>query len=421
MRFLHAADIHLDSPLRGLERYPGAPVAAIRGATRRAFENLTALAIEEAVDFVLLVGDLYDGNWRDYNTGLFFTNRMGRLHDAGIPVFLVAGNHDAASQITRALRPPPNLTVFSTRAPETRVIEHLGVAIHGQGFPTRAVTEDLSRAYPTGDPALFNIGLLHTSLDGRPGHEPYAPCTLDGLRSKGYQYWALGHVHRRELIARDPYVVFPGNTQGRHVRESGPKGCTLVEVEADRVVAIEHRPLDSVRWTLCDVDVTAARDLDQVLAEVRQSLLTASEQADGRLLAVRCRLIGECPMQGRFHAERDQLTNECRAIAGTIGDAELWLERLTLEAAPNIRGAALAREDAFGGLLQSIAALELDEARRLALSAELEALAVKLPPALRSGEGGFDPRRPEQIQASLEDIKALLVEELLGGGPEDGS
>ena len=231
MKFLHAADIHLDSALHGLERYEGAPVEEIRSATRRAFDNLIELAIDEEVAFVLLAGDLYDGDWKDYNTGLYFVERMRRLHDAGIRVFIVAGNHDAASQITKHLRLPDNVTLFSTRQPERVVLEDLDVAIHGQGFATRAVTDDLSQAYPQGDPQRFNIGLLHTCLDGKPGHEPYAPCSIAGLRSKGYQYWALGHVHKREEVSQDPWIVFPGNIQGRHIRESGPKGCTLVTVD----------------------------------------------------------------------------------------------------------------------------------------------------------------------------------------------
>ncbi len=198
IKFLHAADIHLDSSLHGLERYEGAPVDEIRSATRRAFDNLIDLAIDEEVEFVLLAGDLYDGDWKDYNTGLYFMGCMERLQESGIRVFVVAGNHDAASQITRHLRLPDNVTMFSTRTPEKVILDDLDVVIVGQGFATRAVTEDLSQAYPQGDSQLFNIGLLHTCLDGKPGHEPYAPCSVDGLRSKGYQYWALGHVHKCE-------------------------------------------------------------------------------------------------------------------------------------------------------------------------------------------------------------------------------
>ncbi|HEX2224620.1 MAG TPA: DNA repair exonuclease, partial [Thermoanaerobaculia bacterium] len=205
LKFLHASDVHLDSPLRGLERYDGAPAEEIRGATRRALANLVDLALAEEVAFVLLAGDLYDGDWKDYNTGLFFAAQMRRLEEVGTPVFVISGNHDAASQITRVLRPPDNVTVFSTRKAETVEIKGLEVALHGQGFATGTATENLAAAYPPARPHFFNVGLLHTSLDGRPGHATYAPCTVDGLRARGYQYWALGHVHARELASRDPW------------------------------------------------------------------------------------------------------------------------------------------------------------------------------------------------------------------------
>ncbi|RPJ77423.1 MAG: DNA repair exonuclease, partial [Desulfobacteraceae bacterium] len=197
MKFIHTADIHLDSPLVGLQGYEGAPVAEIRGATRRAFQNLVELAAAEKVDIILIAGDLYDGDWKDYNTGLFFSAQMARLRDEGIRVVIISGNHDAASQITKHLRVPENVTVLSVRSPETLMIEELGLAIHGQGYPVRAVTDDLAGAYPPAAPHHVNIGLLHTSLDGREGHEPYAPTTVSALLAKGYDYWALGHVHAR--------------------------------------------------------------------------------------------------------------------------------------------------------------------------------------------------------------------------------
>jgi exonuclease SbcD len=417
VKFIHAADVHLDSPLRGLERYDGAPVAEIRGATRRAFENLIQLAIDEEVAFVLLAGDLYDGDWKDYNTGLFFTRQMSRLHDAGVGVFVVAGNHDAASQITKTLRPPQNVHVFATRAPGTVRLQELGVAIHGQGFPTRAVTEDLSRRYHLADPDLFNIGLLHTSLDGRSGHEAYAPCTLDGLRSRGYQYWALGHVHNREVVAVEPWVVFPGNTQGRHARETGSKGCSLVTVEAGRVESVEHRALDVVRWSVCSVDVADAKTLDEVYDRVGHALADAGGEAEGRLVAARLRLEGACPVHGQLRAAREQVTNECRSLAGIVGAGNLWIEKVVYVTRPaESEEAAIARDDAFGGLLRSIRDLELDPGRLSRLAGEFADLSAKLPVDLRSSLDALDPSRPEYIRECLEDVKALLLERLLSEG-----
>lgn len=414
--FIHAADIHLDSSLHGLERYEGAPVEEIRSATRRAFDNLGELAIEEEVDFVLLVGDLYDGDWKDYNTGLYFVERMGRLREAGIRVFIVAGNHDAASQITKHLRLPDNVTLFSTKKPERVVIDDLNVAIYGQGFATRAVTDDLSEAYPQGDPQLFNIGLLHTCLDGKPGHEPYAPCSVDGLRSKGYQYWALGHVHNREEVSQDPWIVFPGNIQGLHIREIGPKGCTLVTVENGEI-SVEHRDLDVMRWSLCELDVSASETIDDVYEQVREGLQSALDRAEGRPVAVRMVLQGACSAHSTLHAGREHWIQEYRALATGLGGAGIWLEKVSIKTSPSVLvDEVLERDDALSGLLRAIRDVELDASALDDLADEISSFRQKLPAELLSGDDPYDPTKPEILKDTLEDIKELLVNRLLTTG-----
>lgn len=414
VRFIHAADIHLDSALHGLERYEGAPVEEIRSATRRAFDNLIELALEEEVAFVLLVGDLYDGDWKDYNTGLYFVERMGRLRDAGIRVFIVDGNHDAASQITKHLRLPDNVTRFSTRRPERVVLDDLNVSICGQGFATRAVTDDISQDYPQGDPQLLNIGLLHTCLDGKPGHEPYAPCTVDGLRSKGYQYWALGHVHKREELSEDPWIVFPGNIQGRHIREAGPKGCTLVTVEGGEIVEVEHRDLDVMRWSVCELDVSAAETVDDIYEQVREGLRSALDAAEGRPVAVRLVLQGACSAHLKLHADRERWIQEYRALATGLGGAGIWLEKVSIKTKPAISAdEVLERDDALSGLLRAIRDIGLDASVLDELADELSALRQKLPAELLAGDDPFDPINPEFLEDTLEDIKELLVNRLL--------
>jgi exonuclease SbcD len=417
MRFIHAADIHLDSAIHGLERYEGAPVDEIRSATRRAFDNLIELAIEEEVAFVLLVGDLYDGDWKDYNTGLYFVERMGRLREAGIRVFVVAGNHDAASQITKHLRLTDNVTLFSTRSPEQVVVEDLNVAVYGQGFATRAVTDDLSQGYPQGDLQLFNIGLLHTCLDGKPGHEPYAPCTVDGLRSKGYQYWALGHVHKREEVSQDPWIVFPGNIQGRHIRELGPKGCTLVAVESGEIVVVEHRDLDVMRWSLCELDVSASETVDDVYEQVREGLQSALDGAEGRPVAVRLVLQGACSAHSTLHADRDRWIQEYRALATGLGGAGIWLEKVAIKTKPSVSFAeVLERDDALSGLLRAIRDMELDATALDELAEEVSTLRQKLPAELLGGDDPYDPTKPQILKETLGDIKELLVNRLLSTG-----
>ncbi len=261
IRFIHAADAHIDSPLKGLEAHDGAPVDVLRGATRRAFENLIQLAIDENIDFMILAGDLYDGDWKDYSTGLFFRRQMARLFEKGIPVYLIAGNHDAASVISRKLSLPENVHVFSTRTTESREVAGHPVVIHGRGFPHRAVPENLVPDFPAAVPDRFNIGMLHTSLTGRPGHDTYAPCSETDLRQKGYGYWALGHIHQPEVISRDPWIVFSGNCQGRDVRESGPHGCRLVTVDDSLEVArVDWRDLDVVRWRVLEIDLSGVAE-----------------------------------------------------------------------------------------------------------------------------------------------------------------
>jgi len=410
-KFLHAADIHLDSPLRGLERYEGAPVQEIRSAARRALDNLVDLAIQEEVSFVVLAGDLYDGDWRDYNTGLYFVNRMARLHEMGIPVFLIAGNHDAASQITRHLRLPDSVKRFSDRKPERVVLEEYGVAITGRSFPVRAVTEDLSADYLQADPGLFNIGVLHTSLDGKPGHEPYAPCTIDGLRSKGYHYWALGHVHSREEVSSDPWIVFPGNIQGRHARETGPKGCTLVTVENNDVQKVEPCVLDVFRWSICSIDVTEAETSDDVYDRIRDAMQRTLDSAEDRPVAVRAVLTGACRMHSKLHSEFEYWTQECRALATGLRGPGLWLEKLSLKTrSPASDEDLVHREDALAGLLKAIRGLELGENVPAGFLDELGALRQKLPAELF-----FDPTETIQLKDALEDVKETLTVRLLTG------
>ncbi len=184
MKFLHAADIHLDSPLRGLERYESAPVEKIRLASRLALENLVALAIEQKVDFVLLAGDTFDGDGKDWNTALFFTKQMGRLAEAQIPVLMISGNHDALSKMTRSVQLPRNVTLLGTKKAETHRLEEQQVAIHGQSFQNASVPENMVPGYPTAVKGWFNIGMLHTSATGREGHERYAPCSVEVVRQR---------------------------------------------------------------------------------------------------------------------------------------------------------------------------------------------------------------------------------------------
>ncbi len=411
-RFLHAADIHLDSPLKGLEAHEDAPVDQLRGATRRAFDNLIDLAIEEEVDFVLISGDLYDGDWKDYNTGLFFADRMGRLNRAGIKVFIVSGNHDAASQITKAMPLPDNVTLFSSRKPSSQKLEDLMVSIHGQSYSSRAVTENLAAHYPQHDSHSFNIGLLHSSLTGREGHEDYAPCSVDDLKSKGYEYWALGHVHKREIVSEEPLIVFPGNIQGRHIKETGAKGATLVTVEDGRITKIEERDLDVLRWSICRVDLSDCETTDSIYGAVRQGFEQELDLADDRPLALRLILTGECTVHSQLLNRTDQWTEEFRGIAAGLGD--VWLEKVKFQTSRKVNFKEIINENTpVAGLLQSIQNLELDGDSLLDLVPELTALKRKLPVEIHSGNEPFPDTSPEKMTELRTQVAELLTSRLL--------
>lgn len=417
MKFLHAADLHLDSPLRGLERYEGAPVERMRGATRRAFENLVDLCLEERVDLVLLAGDLYDGNWKDYSTGLFFSAQMSRLRQAAVPVIWIRGNHDAASQITRHLRLPENVVELSTRAPQTRVLEAIGVAVHGQGFSERAVTQDLAQRYPPARDGLFNIGLLHTCATGREGHLDYAPCKVETLAAKGYDYWALGHVHRREILSRDPWIVFPGNLQGRHAKETGVKGATLVEVEDGRVKSVEHRALDVVRWAVVEVDASAAANADDVVDLVREHLAEAAAATDGRALAARILVRGDTAAHEELHAEVERWEAAVRAQANDVGGDGAWIERLVLQTRAALDLDAVAgRDDAIGQILRSLRELRHDDDRLAELLEKFADLRGRIPAALREGDDAIRLDDAEVVRAALDDVEQILLPRLLARG-----
>ena len=412
-KFIHAADLHIDSPLKGLERYDGAPVEAIRQATRRALENLVELAMAQKAAFVVIAGDLYDGDWKEFRTGLYFVSQMVKLREAGIPVHLIAGNHDAANKMTRRLPLPENVHIFSPDSPETVRIPEYDVAIHGQSFARGAVLDNLSAGYPAAVPGMFNLGLLHTAATGREGHEPYAPCTLDDLRAKQYDYWALGHVHKRETLCDDPPIVFAGNTQGRHIREAGPKGCMLVTVD-DHRVELEPHWLDVFRWEPCTVNASLAETGYDVLDRVRQRLDELAHHADGRSLAVRVEVAGPSPAHRALMAEPHRWTNEIRAAAQDISAGDVWIEKVALRTQPP-RDVDLsqAHEGPVGELLGWIAQLRSDPAQLAGLSGELADLLEKLPPELKEGSGTLSLDKPEQMGEVLDQVEQMLVHQLL--------
>ena len=416
-KFIHAADIHLDSPLHKLDAYEGSPIEELRHATRRAFENLVDLAVDEHVDFMLIAGDLYDGDWKDYNTGLYLVSRLRKLREAEIPVFIVAGNHDAASKITKRLRLPEGVTLFPTNKAATAELQDLGVAIHGRSFGSAVMTKNLAKRYPPPVSGSFNIGLLHTSLNGRAGHEPYAPCSLDDLRGKGYNYWALGHPHEREVVLEDPLVVFSGNTQGRHIRECGPKGCLLITVDDNGRAAMDFKPLDVVRWAKIEIDASTAEGGYAVVDMVTERLGRLLDENDGRPLIARVEIRGSSPAHAELAGDAERWVNEIRSAAIDAAGGDACIEKVKIETCyPPETAAITAKEGPIGELNRCLDSLESDPDQWVSLAQTLDDLVKKMPRELREGGDTVNPEDPVWMAEMIRQVRPMLLQKLLRKG-----
>jgi hypothetical protein len=415
-RFIHAADIHLDSPLLRLEQYEGAPVNALRSATRRAFENMVRLALDRQVAFVLIAGDLYDGDWKDYNTGLYFVSQMSKLREADIPVFIIAGNHDAESRVTKTLRLPENVSFFPADKPATVHLDSFDVAVHGQSFPKRAVEKDMSAAYPPAAPGCFNIGMLHTAATGREGHANYAPCKVETLRSKGYDYWALGHVHQLERLCEEPMILFPGNIQGRHIRESGPKGCMLVTVSDRGHAEADFHSLDVIRWENLRIDAKDCTSRHDVIERIYEQLESLPEQNSGLPVIARMEVFATAGVHSELAGDMAQWTNEIRAAAIDSSGGRVWIEKVRVRKSPEILANPADWETSkgpMGELLCFLQEIRTDPVQLKSLAEPLNDLWKKLQPLLREGTETLGPDNPEWLLNVLDEAQSLLIHRLM--------
>ena len=381
MKFIHTADIHLDSPLSGLAAYKDAPADLLRTVTRDAFTRLVDEAIEEAVDFMVIAGDLYDGSWKDYNTGHFFCREMGRLNKVGIPVYLLFGNHDADSEMTKKLTLPPNVHQFETRKAHTFLIEALKVALHGRSYKEAATVENLATGYPAPVAGWLNIGVLHTALEGYAAHANYAPCSLEELSAKGYDYWALGHVHEHAILLKDPWVVFPGNLQGRHIRETGARGAIMVTADESGIQSVERLLVDALRWHVVAVDASEANTLQDVVRLVGRAFEQLITDTPEKIyLSVRVCITGKTAAHGELFGLETQLREEILGQAAGQGIDRLWVEKVRIETEPIINAAHLvARSDAIADLRKFLDEAPDDAALLASLLDDLRPLVDRVP------------------------------------------
>lgn len=359
IRFIHAADIHLDSPLKGLAKRHNLPTDKILAATRDALVNLVTLAIDQKVDFVLLAGDIYDGDPEDLKANFHFNQQMGRLNQKNIKVVMITGNHDAKSKISKPLSPPKNLTILSAHQPESCEITKEGeviAIIHGQGFLNQAETRNLAGTYPAPVAGKLNIGILHTSLDGREGHANYAPTTPNELINKGYSYWALGHVHTREVVHEKPYIIFPGNIQGRHIRETGAKGCYLVTFNDNSEAQLEFKPLDVFRWEAITVNLDGIEEESEFEGKLAETVESKNLPFNEIPHGIRIILKGNTSLHSWLICSQNRISENIQGIFDGISAGNLFLEQIKVETSnegPALKNEALG-DDALSILDKAI-------------------------------------------------------------------
>lgn len=324
-RFIHAADIHLDSPLRSLALRNPDLAELVGNATRGAFTRIVDLCLAERVDALILAGDLYDGDQTSMKTARFLAGQLRRLHEAGIAVFIIRGNHDAISRITRELTLPENVTIFGGHAEAIAIerADRFPITIHGMSFAKPQAPESLLPKYRPAVAGAVNIGILHTSLGGAPGHDLYAPCGIADLQATGYDYWALGHIHKRAVTGA---VVMPGMPQGRDINESGVKSVTLVTIDDNRAIRIEERPTSIAQFERVAVDASGMDDWRDLVAAIAAGLEQARELAGSDQLVARLRFSGATPLAWRMRADLDLLKSEAENRAAGIGAC--WIEAL---------------------------------------------------------------------------------------------
>jgi len=332
-RFVHTADLHLDSPLRSLAERDAALADLV--ATREAFRNICRLCIEEEAEALLIAGDLYDGDQTSMKTGAFLAAELSELADRGVKTFIVRGNHDACSRLTESLDLPAGVHAFQGgRKAGVETFEARDgslVAVHGYSFAKEHIEESLLPRYEPPVAGAFNIGLMHTSLDGPQGHDPYAPTSLEALFAHGFDYWALGHIHMRAAHERDGRaVVMPGIPQGRHVNEAGAKSVTLATVD-DAGLRLEERSVAMAAFARRRLDLPEAEDLGTLRRAVRATLEEERQAAEAPHLIARLELRTSRPLAWRLARDRDAFTALAREAAKRLEG--VWIEQASVEAA----------------------------------------------------------------------------------------
>ncbi|MWV43773.1 DNA repair exonuclease [Paenibacillus sp. HJL G12] len=363
-KFIHAADLHLDSQFKGISELSEGIRSFLRESTFASLDRLVQLAISEQVDFLVISGDVYDAQDSSLQAQLRFHEALDRLGGQGIRAYIIHGNHDPLDSPRMKSGKKEHVHVFGPEFEQVVAIRRQdkrpAAVIGGISYPTSKVTENTSLHFRRNrEESLFHIALLHANVDGDPAHETYSPCTRQDLIGSGYDYWALGHIHKRQVLHERPHIVYPGNIQGRSVRETGKKGCYVVQVNDIGEPNMEFHELDTVRWFQETIPIDGVEDEEafQLLVEDRMQYIR--NECPGKMSIVRFILTGRGSLHEKLEDGRiaDELLHELqrravRSAVETSGfEGLVWVESFQVRSGPWVDRHALLKEDSFLGEL----------------------------------------------------------------------
>ena len=354
---MHAADLHLDSPFRGPADARLALKDRLQSATLGALERVVGHTIGAKADFLIIAGDLYDSKDRSLRALVAFRKQMERLADRNIPVFIVHGNHDPLNGWGSSFQLPANVRTFGSRT-DTEPFLRFGrevAQIVGVSYTRERVTDNLASSFTAAPDAPYSIAVLHANIGHQAGHADYAPATVDDLVTAGFNYWALGHVHTRSILAKEPaMVVYPGNTQGRNPRESGPRGCYQVDVDTHGRAHLEFVDTSVVRWAHIELSIRDCAGMDQLVDSMLREARNASAGFDGPTV-VRCTIRGN----GVLHRDlqRDEMNEELCEVLQSVVVAE----SVRIATGPELDLESLARTETMVSEFLKVAERALEE------------------------------------------------------------
>ncbi len=411
--FIHASDLHLDSPFSTLSSDNPNLADILRSATFESFERIIALCIENRVDFLLIAGDVYDGADRSLRAQIKFRDGLKKLNDAGIHSFVVHGNHDPLDKWAANLEWPSCVHLFGENVETmgTYRDSHLLASIQGISYPTKDEKRNLALLFKRTS-AAFHIGLLHANVGSDTGHEPYAPCSLDDLLKPEMDYWALGHVHKGKILSEDlPVILYPGNPQGRNIRETGEKGCYLVRVNEDREIEMAFHAVDVIRWANYEIPINNLHTEQDLLNSLDKTCLEISQDQSGRPSIVRIFFTGNGPIY-RYLREPNTLSDLCETgnEIGTSYSPGVWIDRIGLQAGPEFDLTAfIKRQDFIGDLLRCSKKIAEDSHFDERIKKEI-AILLENPRARRF----LDPPDTQKLRELLKEGEKICLNSLYG-------